>query len=128
MESYEVLVDDHGKRIPEAGPSTPVAISGIDELPDAGDRIYCVDSLKDAEAAAEERRRLDRERELAVPRVTLDNIFEKMQESERTELPLVVKADVQGSVETLRALLLEAGGRYKGMDPATWPAQAAALA
>ncbi|MGA1017981.1 MAG: translation initiation factor IF-2 [Phycisphaerales bacterium] len=104
------IVDDHGKRIPEAGPSTPVAISGIDELPDAGDRIYCVDSLKDAEAAAEERRRLDRERELAVPRVTLDNIFEKMQESERTELPLVVKADVQGSVETLRALLGKLGG------------------
>jgi translation initiation factor IF-2 len=104
------IVDAHGKRIPEAGPSTPVAISGIDELPDAGDRIYCVDSLKDAEAAAEERRRLDRERELAVPRVTLDNIFEKMQESERTELPLVVKADVQGSVETLRALLGKLGG------------------
>jgi len=103
------LVNDHGKRVPEAGPSTPVAISGIDELPDAGDRLYCVDSLRDAEDAAEERRRLDRERELAMPRVTLDNIFQKMQEAQRDELPLVVKADVQGSVETLRGLLGKLG-------------------
>ncbi|MGA0820381.1 MAG: translation initiation factor IF-2, partial [Ilumatobacteraceae bacterium] len=50
------LVDAHGKRATEAGPSTPVAISGIDQLPDAGDRLYCVDSLRDAEDAAEERR------------------------------------------------------------------------
>ena len=103
------LVDAHGRRIPEAGPSTPVAISGIDQLPDAGDRLYCVESLRDAEDAAEERRRLDRERELAVPRVTLDNIFQKMQEAQRTELPLVVKADVQGSVETLRVVLAKLG-------------------
>ncbi|MGA1044122.1 MAG: translation initiation factor IF-2 [Phycisphaerales bacterium] len=103
------LVDAHGRRIAEAGPSTPVAISGIDQLPDAGDRLYCVDSLRDAEDAAEERRRLDRERELAVPRVTLDNIFQKMQEAQRTELPLVVKADVQGSVETLRVVLAKLG-------------------
>ncbi|MFZ9692335.1 MAG: translation initiation factor IF-2, partial [Phycisphaerales bacterium] len=103
------LVDAHGKRATEAGPSTPVAISGIDQLPDAGDRLYCVDSLRDAEDAAEERRRLDRERELAVPRVTLDNIFQKMQEAQRTELPLVVKADVQGSVETLRVVLAKLG-------------------
>ncbi len=103
------LVDAHGKRVAEAGPSTPVAISGIDQLPDAGDRLYCVDSLRDAEDAAEERRRLDRERELAVPRVTLDNIFQKMQEAQRTELPLVVKADVQGSVETLRVVLAKLG-------------------
>ena len=103
------LVDAHGRRIPEAGPSTPVAISGIDQLPDAGDRLYCVESLRDAEDAAEERRRLHRERELAVPRVTLDNIFQKMQEAQRTELPLVVKADVQGSVETLRVVLAKLG-------------------
>jgi len=103
------LMNDHGKRVPDAGPSTPVAISGIDELPDAGDRLYCVDSLRDAEDAAEERRRLDRERELAMPRVTLDNIFQKMQEAQRHELPLVVKADVQGSVETLRGLLGKLG-------------------
>jgi translation initiation factor IF-2 len=99
------IVGDRGERLAEAGPSTPVAISGIDELPDAGDRLYCVESLRDAEDAADERRRLDRERELAAPKVTLDNIFERMKQAQRKELPLVVKADVQGSVETLRVLL-----------------------
>lgn len=99
------IVNDHGKRIDEAGPSTPVAISGIDELPDAGDRFFVVDTIKEAEAAAEERRRLERERELAAPKITLDNIFAHMEEGQKKDLPLVVKADVQGSVETLRVVL-----------------------
>jgi translation initiation factor IF-2 len=103
------IIGDRGVRLAEAGPSTPVAISGIDELPDAGDRMYSVDSLRDAEDAADERRRIDRERELAAPKITLDNIFERMQQAQRTELPLVVKADVQGSVETLKALLAKLG-------------------
>jgi len=101
------IVDDHGERIDAAGPSTPVAISGIDLVPDAGDRFYVVDSLKAAEAAAEERRRQERERELAQPKVTLDNIFEKLKESDQKELRLIVKADVQGSVETLKRTLAD---------------------
>ena len=48
------IVDDHGKRVEFAGPSTPVAISGIDQLPDAGDRFFVADSLKEAESAAED--------------------------------------------------------------------------
>jgi translation initiation factor IF-2 len=103
------IVNDHGQRIDEAGPSTPVAISGIDELPDAGDRFFVVDSLKEAEAAAEERRRLERERELAAPKITLDNIFAHIEEGKKKDLPLVVKADVQGSVETLRVVLGKIG-------------------
>ncbi len=103
------IVNDHGKRIDEAGPSSPVAISGIDELPDAGDRFFVVDTLKEAEAAAEERRRLERERELAAPKITLDNIFAHMEEGQKKDLPLVVKADVQGSVETLRVVLGKIG-------------------
>jgi len=99
------IVDDHGDRIESAGPSTPVAISGIDELPDAGDRFYVVDSLRAAEAAAEERRRIERERDLAQPKVTLDNIFARMAEEDRKEVRLILKADVQGSVETLRNAL-----------------------
>ncbi|MCE9620437.1 MAG: translation initiation factor IF-2 [Planctomycetes bacterium] len=99
------LVNDKGQRVDEAGPSTPVAISGIDMMPDAGDKFFCVTSLKDAEEAAEDRRRIERERELAAPKITLDNIFEHMGKEQVKELGLLVKADVQGSMETLRAVL-----------------------
>ncbi|MGI9012977.1 MAG: translation initiation factor IF-2, partial [Phycisphaerales bacterium] len=101
------IIDDHGERIEEAGPSTPVAISGIDEVPDAGDSFYVAKTLKAAEAAANERRHAQRERDLATPKVTLDNIFERLAESGKKELRLIVKADVQGSVETLRNTLSE---------------------
>lgn len=106
------IVDDHGKRTQSADPTTPVAISGIDILPDAGDKFYVVDSLAAAEQAAMERRAHERERELSAPKVTLDNIFETMAKSKRKELPLVVKADVQGSIETLKAVL----GKIKADD------------
>jgi translation initiation factor IF-2 len=103
------IVSDRGERIKEAGPCTPVAISGIDEVPDAGDKFYVVKSLRDAEAAAQERRQQERERELAKEKVTLDNIFEKLSEQGRKELPLIVKADVQGSLETLKSTLAKIG-------------------
>jgi translation initiation factor IF-2 len=103
------IVDDRGKRIKTAGPSTPVAISGINEVPDAGDRFYVVKTRGEAEAAAEERRTLERDRDLTKEKVTLDNIFEKLSEADRKELPLIVKADVQGSLETLKATLSKIG-------------------
>ncbi len=99
------LINDRGQRVEQAGPSTPVAISGIDMLPDAGDRFFVAGSLKDAEAAANERRRVEREHELAAPKITLDNIFEHLGKGSRKEVSLVVKADVQGSAETLRSVL-----------------------
>jgi len=99
------LVNDKGQRVDSAGPSTPVAISGIDMMPDAGDKFFCVKSLNDAEDAAHERRRIERERELAAPKITLDNIFEHMGKEQVKELGLLVKADVQGSMETLRTVL-----------------------
>jgi translation initiation factor IF-2 len=99
------ILDDRGRRVDSAEPSTPVAISGIDEVPDAGDRFYVVKTLKAAEASAGERKSQERERGLAREKVTLDNIFDKLSEAGRKELPLVVKADVQGSLETLRVVL-----------------------
>jgi len=99
------LINDRGQRLEEAGPSTPVAISGIDVLPDAGDRFFVAASLKEAEEAAIERRRVERERELAAPKITLDNVFEHLGKGDRKEVSLVVKADVQGSAETLRTVL-----------------------
>ena len=99
------MVDERGVKVQDAGPSTPIALSGLDIVPDAGDKFYIVDTLKAAENAAEECRILRRERNLAQPKVTLDNIFDRMQESGTRELPLIVKGDVQGSVETLNTIL-----------------------
>ena len=68
-----------------------------------------VKNLREAEAAADERKQQERERNLATEKVTLDNIFQKLSESDRKELPLIVKADVQGSLETLKATLPKIG-------------------
>ncbi len=106
------IISDKGVRINSADPTAPVAISGIDMLPDAGDKFYVVDSLSAAEQAALERRAFERDRELSAPKVTLDNIFEAMADSKKKELPLIVKGDVQGSVETLKVVL----GRIKAED------------
>ncbi|MHC4809066.1 MAG: translation initiation factor IF-2 [Planctomycetota bacterium] len=99
------IINDRGERINEAEPSTPVAISGINEVPDAGDKFYVVKNIREAEAASAERKQQERESSLATEKVTLDNIFAKLKEQGRKELPLIVKADVQGSLETLKAQL-----------------------
>ncbi|MEE9128797.1 MAG: translation initiation factor IF-2 [Phycisphaerales bacterium] len=99
------IMDDHGKRINEAGPSMPVVCSGISEVPDPGDRFYVVKSLKDAEAAARERRDLERDRDLVTEKITLDNIFQRMSEDTKKVLPLIIKGDVQGSVDTVKVVL-----------------------
>jgi translation initiation factor IF-2 len=96
------ITDDLGKRIKSAYPSTPVQISGLDELPDAGDKFYVVDSLKKAQEAAEQRHQRDRERELAQPKATLESMFSQMEASKTKELVVVIKADVQGSVDVLK--------------------------
>jgi translation initiation factor IF-2 len=82
-----------------------VAFSGINELPDAGDKFYVVKSLKAAESAAMERQMHERERSLAKEKITLDNVFKHLEATGKKELSLVVKGDVQGSVETLRSVL-----------------------
>ena len=95
------IIDDRGLKLDEAEPGMPVAFSGIDEIPDAGDKFYAVESQREAEAAANERRDEERQRELVHERVTLDNIFRKLAESGKKELPLIVKADVQGSLDAI---------------------------
>jgi translation initiation factor IF-2 len=95
------IVDDRGQRLDEAEPGMPVAFSGIDVIPDAGDKFYAVESLREAEEAANDRREEERQRQLVRERVTLDNIFKKLAESGRKELPLIVKADVQGSLDAI---------------------------
>ena len=104
------MIDDHGEDLKEAGPATPLEISGIDEVPDAGDKFYVVDTLKRAEEIAEDRREVERKKELASKtKVTLDNVFEQMKAGGVKELRVVLKADVQGSVEVLRKAIEEVG-------------------
>jgi len=96
------ITDDRGNKLKEAYPPRPVQISGIDELPLAGDKFYCVDSLKKAQSAAEQRRERDRETHLAQPKVTLDSLFGSMEDVDIKEILVVLKADVQGSIDVLK--------------------------
>ncbi|MCG3124205.1 MAG: Translation initiation factor IF-2 [Phycisphaerales bacterium] len=96
------MTDDRGGRVREETPPHPVVISGIDEVPDAGDRFYVVDSLKKAQEAAEQRRRREREQQLAAPKVTLDSFFSQIAEKETKEILVVLKAAEQGTVDVLK--------------------------
>jgi translation initiation factor IF-2 len=103
------IIDDRGQKHKSVGPGWPVQISGIDLLPDAGDKFFTVDSLKKAEEAAEQRRQRERQAELAQPKVTLDTLFSQMASSETKEILIVLKADVQGSVDVLRSEIERVG-------------------
>jgi translation initiation factor IF-2 len=97
------ISDDRGQRIREALPPQPVQVSGIDELPDAGDKFYIVDSLRKAQEAAEQRRDRERLAQLAQPKLTLDRLFTQMAEAEVKEILVVLKAAEQGTVDVLRS-------------------------
>lgn len=96
------MTNDRGKRMKVASPPMPVQISGIDQLPDAGDKFYIVDSLKKAEQAALQRRQAERQEQLAQPKMTLDRMFGQLAEKELKEILVVIKADVQGSIDVLK--------------------------
>ena len=96
------MTDDRGNRVKVALPSTPIQISGIDMLPDPGDRFFIVKTLKKAEQAAEQRRDDERQAQLAQPKMTLDSMFATMKEQELKELRVVLKADVQGSIDAIK--------------------------
>ncbi len=100
------LVDDKGKDIPSAGPSTPVEVAGLDGVAEAGDKFYVVADLDQARTAAEDRRHRTRTRQLAAgPKATLESLLSKIEQGETSEVPLIIKADVQGSIEALRGSL-----------------------
>ena len=103
------MINEHGEQVDEAGPSTPLAILGLNEVPEAGDKLYVVKSLKAAESAAKERVKQAREVALSRVKVTLDNIFDQMKSADIRELPVVIKGDVQGSIETLRSTIGKIG-------------------
>ncbi|MDT2596981.1 translation initiation factor IF-2 [Enterococcus dongliensis] len=101
-----VMTNDIGRREKAAGPATPVEITGLNDVPQAGDRFAIFDDEKTARAAGEERaKRAVLEHRSVNARVTLDNLFESLKEGELKEVNVIIKADVQGSAEALSASL-----------------------
>ncbi len=103
------LKDDHGRDMDHPGPSMPVEVSGLDDLPSAGDEFFQVDSLKKAEQIAEQVKQQARRKSLgssSKPK-TLEDLFGQKKAGEIPELNVIVKADVQGSVDVLRQSLEE---------------------
>ncbi len=96
------MFDDKGKPVQEAGPSTPVEVSGLDEVPTAGERFAVLDDVSRAREIAEARR--DRTRDASLiekPTITLENLFSSITQQKLKSLNLILKADVQGSLEAL---------------------------
>jgi len=104
----KTLKNSYGKNVKRAISSTPVEITGLNDVPQAGDRFYCMGDINKAKAAAEENRIRSRESSLAErARVTLDNLFSQIEAGNVKELNLVIRADVQGSVDVLTKYLSE---------------------
>ncbi len=105
------MTDSRGRSIKKATPSMPVEISGLDGVPQAGDRFYCLPDINAAKEAAEEMRLITREESLARrSQVTLDNLFSQIEAGQVKELNLIVRADVQGSVDVLVKYLTDLSG------------------
>ena len=101
-----VMTNDKGRTVKTAGPSVPVEITGLAEVPAPGDEFNAVIDERMARELVEQRKqKIKDDAANAMQKVTLDNLFAKMQEGEMKELPLIVKADVQGSAEAVKASL-----------------------
>ena len=100
------LINDRGEKVRKAGPSTPVEVLGLNEVPQAGDILDAVDE-KTARSVAEKRVAKAKAEQQKAAKVSLDDIFSRIKEGELKELNIVVKADVQGSVEALCASLIK---------------------
>ena len=100
------MQDDRGKRIEHAGPSVPVEITGLAEVPAAGDLFYAVEDERMARTLAEQRKNAEKlERAQQQQKVTLENLFSHINEGNIKDLNIIVKADVQGSAEAIKASL-----------------------
>ncbi|MBO5200114.1 MAG: translation initiation factor IF-2, partial [Clostridia bacterium] len=101
-----VMTNERGQKLKEAGPSVPVEIAGLAEVPTAGDTFDAVSDERLARELVEQRKqKIKDEAQAAATKVTLDNLFDKLGEGELKELKLIVKADVQGSVEAVKQSL-----------------------
>ena len=103
-----VMTDERGRKLENAGPSVPVEIIGLGEVPDAGDIFYAVDNERMARELVEQRKEKEKEeRNKAMQKVTLENLFDTIQQGNMKELNIIIKADVMGSVEAVRSSLLK---------------------
>ena len=101
-----VMTNDKGRTVKTAGPSVPVEITGLADVPSAGDAFDAVTDERMARELVEQRKQAQKDALAnAMNKVTLDNLFARMQEGQMKELPLIVKADVQGSAEAVKASL-----------------------
>ncbi|MBQ7114981.1 MAG: translation initiation factor IF-2 [Clostridia bacterium] len=101
-----VMTDDKGRRVNEAGPSVPVEITGLAEVPVGGDAFDCVSDERLARELVEQRKNSQKEEAFrSMQKVTLDNLFDSINEGSLKDLNIIVKADVQGSVEAVRQSL-----------------------
>ena len=101
-----VMTNDKGRTVKAAGPSQPVEITGLADVPTPGDEFDAVTDERMARELVEQRRQAEKDAAAKLQqKVTLDNLFARMQEGEMKELPLIVKADVQGSAEAVKASL-----------------------
>lgn len=102
------MMDTHGRRMKEVGPSYPVEVLGFTGVPEAGDKFYAVESDKDARTIGEARQDQYRTEKLSAnSHVSLENLFQQIQEGEIKELNVILKGDVQGSVQAVASSLLE---------------------
>ena len=102
------ITDSRGRSIKTAGPATPVVLTGLDGVPQAGDKFFILPDINQAKQAAEEMQHLSREQSLAKrSQVTLENLFSHIAAGRIKELNLIVKADVQGSVDVLHKYLTD---------------------
>ena len=104
----KMMKNSYGKNIKAATSSMPVEITGLNDTPQAGDRFYCLDDINRAKAVAEETQRRSREHSLAErSQVTLDNLFSQIEAGKTETLNLIIRADVQGSVDVLKKYLTD---------------------
>ncbi len=102
------MLDDKGKKIKKAGPSVPVEILGLDEVPEGGDLFYAVSDERMAKQVVEKRKQKQKEERLGAHSVvTLDDFFDKVKEGQMKDLNIVIKADVNGSVEAVKQSLVK---------------------
>lgn len=99
--------DHNGRKVNEAGPATPVSVIGLDDVPFAGDSVHAVKDMKKAQEIAQQRKTKNRSSTIAPrpARMSLEEIAKQMSANQALELKLIIKADVQGSVEALRTSL-----------------------
>lgn len=100
------MIDDKGRRVKKAGPSTPVEVLGLSDVPQAGDVFHAIEEEKKARSIAGKRMTKKREEEFkSTAKVSLDDLFKQIQEGQVKDLNIIIKADVQGSIEALKQSL-----------------------